>query len=99
MESKKKLRERIEAKDIIIENLRNQVDDLRDELRNLKETKENAKIEKYLNNYNYAILVNTNTNTIKIWNEGRFEKKVRGVDFTTYSEGQMFCVPRLTIKK
>lgn len=102
MESKKKLRERIEAKDIIIENLRNQVDDLRIELKNLKETKETkekAKIEKYLNNYNYAILVNTNTNTIKVWNEGRFEKKVKEVDFTTYYEGQMFCIPRLTIKK
>ena len=99
MESKKKLRERIEAKDIIIEDLRNQVDDLRMELKNLKETKENAKIEKYLNNYNYAILVNTNTNTIKIWNEGRFEKKVKEVEFTTYFEGQMFCIPRLTIKK
>ena len=99
MESKKKLRERIEAKDIIIENLRNQVDDLRIELKNLKETKEKAKIEKYLNNYNYAILVNTSTKTIKIWNEGRFEKKVKEVEFTNYYEGQMFCIPRLTIKK
>lgn len=81
METKKKLREKIEAKDIIIENLRNQVDDLKEELRSLKETKENTKIEKYLNNYNYAILVNNKTNTIKVWNEGRFEKKSKRSGF------------------
>lgn len=53
------------------------------------------KLEKYLDDYSYAILVGKGDVTPHLWNEGRFEPKVRTITFLAVPGS----VPELTIKK
>ena len=53
------------------------------------------KLEKYLDDYSYAILVGKNDVTPTLWNEGRFEPRVRTITFLAVPGS----VPELTIKK
>ena len=52
------------------------------------------KIEENYKEYDYAILVNGIE--IKLWNQGRFEEKVRGITFNTCGYGEL---PELEIRK
>ena len=79
MESKKKLKEKLEAKEIIIENLRENNDNLRDRLIEETNKKEFENEKKFLNQYDYAILVKGNR--IKLWNDGRVEMGVKSLSF------------------
>lgn len=48
----------------------------------------------YLDDFEYAVLLPKNSNTLKVWNDGRFEEKVVSVEI-----GQRDCVPYFRIEK
>ena len=78
-----------------IERLNNKIDDLKTDNEIYKEqiAKLKLELENKYKEYDYAILVNGVE--VKLWNKGRFEKRVRGITFNCYE-----CeVPELTITK
>lgn len=49
----------------------------------------------YLDDFDYAVLLPKNSNTLKVWNDGRFEEKVVSVELSQERD----CIPYFCIKK
>ena len=49
----------------------------------------------YLDDFDYAVLLPKNSNTLQIWNDGRFEEKVVSVEVNQKAG----CMPYLKIEK
>ena len=49
----------------------------------------------YLDDFDYAVLLPKNSNTLKVWNDGRFEEKVFSVEIGQERD----CMPYFRIEK